>query len=94
MIYRDGVGDGDLQYVTGHEVAQLQSCFASFGEAYQPKMAVIVVQKRINTRVFLRTVSVGQLCYQAMGVGSERLVHTDTTYWIIKPFDTGSHKRV
>ena len=51
-MYRDGVGDGQLHVVSGYEVQQLSDCFALFGEDYKPKMAVIVVQKRINMRIF------------------------------------------
>ncbi|XP_020903024.2 piwi-like protein Ago3 [Exaiptasia diaphana] len=53
VVFRDGVGDGQLKIVAGYEVEQLSECFALFGEAYVPKMTVIVVQKRINTRLFL-----------------------------------------
>lgn len=49
FIYRDGVSEGQLSVVTDHEVAQLRSSFAN---DYCPSLAVIVVQKRINTRIF------------------------------------------
>jgi len=52
IVYRDGVGDGQLETVFQHEVSQLTGCFASVGEAYAPKFAVIVVKKRINSRFF------------------------------------------
>jgi len=55
-VYRDGVGDGQLPVVAGYEVKQLSECFALFGETYEPRLAVIVVQKRINTRIFARVV--------------------------------------
>lgn len=51
IIYRDGVGDGQLNMVADYEVEQLRSCFSSFGEDYSPKLSVVVVQKRINTRL-------------------------------------------
>lgn len=41
-----------MKVVSGYEVEQLSECFALFGEAYVPKLTVIVVQKRINTRLF------------------------------------------
>jgi aubergine-like protein len=56
VVFRDGVGDGQLNTVAGYEVKQLEECFTHFGEAYQPKMAVVIVQKRINTRIFLNAV--------------------------------------
>ncbi len=49
FIYRDGVSEGQLSVVVDHEVAQLRSCFSS---DYCPNMSVIVVQKRISTRIF------------------------------------------
>lgn len=53
VVYRDGVGDGQLRTVAGYEVQQLSECFVSFGEAYHPKMAVVIVSKRINARIFV-----------------------------------------
>ena len=52
ILYRDGVGDGQLSIVKEHEIPQFIECFDSF-ENYNPKFAVIVVKKRINTRIFL-----------------------------------------
>jgi len=49
IVYRDGVGDGQLQAVVDGEVPQMVS---SFGEKYRPKLSVIVVTKRIHTRLF------------------------------------------
>lgn len=54
IIYRDGVGDGDLDYVEKYEVKQLLSTFGRIAPNYKPKLSVIIVQKRINTRVFVR----------------------------------------
>lgn len=52
LVFRDGVGDGQLNTVADYEVSQLRTCFTSFGE-YSPKLSFVVVQKRINTRIFL-----------------------------------------
>ncbi|XP_071483412.1 piwi-like protein 1 [Diadema antillarum] len=52
VIFRDGVGDGQLNVVGTYEQEQLSQCFAMFGETYQPQLAIVVVQKRINTRIF------------------------------------------
>lgn len=49
FIFRDGVSDGQLSYVAEHEVTQIRSFF---GADYSPQICVIVVQKRINTRIF------------------------------------------
>ncbi|TGZ48140.1 piwi-like protein Ago3 [Temnothorax longispinosus] len=54
IIYRDGVGDGDLDYVENYEVKQLLATFNRIAPNYKPQLSVIVVQKRINTRLFVR----------------------------------------
>lgn len=54
VVYRDGVGDGQMHVVEQYEVPQMTSCFAMLASNYQPKMAVVVVQKRISTRIFQR----------------------------------------
>lgn len=52
IVYRDGVGDGQLEAVHKHEINQLTDCFKAVGNNYAPKIAVIVVKKRINSRFF------------------------------------------
>lgn len=54
VVFRDGVGDGQMYTVSQYEVPQIASCFSMFGNDYQPKFAVVVVQKRISTRIFSR----------------------------------------
>ncbi len=49
FVFRDGVSEGQIPIVAEHEVAQLRSCFTS---EYCPQISVIVVQKRISTRIF------------------------------------------
>lgn len=53
-IYRDGVGEGQTQYVFEHEVEQIKATLSRiYGEANsQYRMCFIVVSKRINARVF------------------------------------------
>lgn len=48
VVYRDGVGDGQLQDLLGEEVRQFQKFFGS-----SIKLTFIVVKKRINTRFFV-----------------------------------------
>lgn len=57
IVFRDGVGDGQLQIVANYEVQQLQECFSLLGASYEPKLCVIVVQKRISQRLFAVHVS-------------------------------------
>nr|DBA30176.1 TPA: hypothetical protein GDO54_006191 [Pyxicephalus adspersus] len=51
VVYRDGVSDGQLPTVKNYEIPQLQTCFNAF-DNYSPRMAVIVVQKRISTNMY------------------------------------------
>lgn len=53
LIYRDGVGDGQLPFVIEHEVENIKKKLTQ--EIYKNndlKMAFVVVSKRINTRIF------------------------------------------
>ncbi|XP_063537171.1 piwi-like protein Ago3 isoform X1 [Cydia strobilella] len=54
IMYRDGVGDGQLKVVQDYEIPQMKICFDVLGETYKPTLTYIVVQKRINTRIFGR----------------------------------------
>lgn len=55
LIYRDGVGDGQLPYVYQHEVEQVKGTLSKYLKTAPVKMAMIVVTKRIKTRVFAGT---------------------------------------
>ncbi|XP_044264767.1 piwi-like protein Siwi isoform X2 [Tribolium madens] len=53
LIYRDGVGEGQLPFVIEHEVVNIKRKLQQ--EIYKDgalKMAFVVVSKRINTRIF------------------------------------------
>ncbi|CAB3989275.1 piwi 1 [Paramuricea clavata] len=54
IVFRDGVGDGQLAAVFEHEVKQFMECFRTVGFQERPKFAFIVVKKRINSRFFLK----------------------------------------
>ncbi|KAK8743630.1 hypothetical protein OTU49_001174, partial [Cherax quadricarinatus] len=51
IMYRDGVSEGQLKLVEDHELPQLATIFHHFA-SYEPKLYLIVVQKRVNTRIF------------------------------------------
>ncbi|KAG1661158.1 Piwi-like protein Ago3 [Nymphon striatum] len=53
VVYRDGVGDGQLTHVADYEVPQLLDSLKCFGSDYNPSLTIIIVQKRINARMFL-----------------------------------------
>nr|BAJ07610.1 piwi [Ephydatia fluviatilis] len=54
IVYRDGVGDGQLAMVVNYEVPQMMDTFKQFSSGgYIPKFSVVVVTKRIITRIFL-----------------------------------------
>lgn len=52
IIYRDGVGDGQLNEVKTVELEQIKQAVKSVNPNYDPKLAMIVVKKRISTRLF------------------------------------------
>ncbi|KAG5670554.1 hypothetical protein PVAND_000808 [Polypedilum vanderplanki] len=52
IIYRDGVGDGQLQYVESYEIPQFEDACRKMASNYNPKLTFIVVQKRINHKFF------------------------------------------
>lgn len=57
FFYRDGVGDGQIEYVHKQEVGSLEKTLEEYYEKHQqaaPKLTFIVVTKRINTRIFLK----------------------------------------
>jgi aubergine-like protein len=53
VIYRDGVGEGDIPYVYEHEVELLKRELNKMYGGQPFRMAFIIVTKRINTRLFL-----------------------------------------
>ncbi|XP_054711719.1 piwi-like protein Ago3 [Uloborus diversus] len=55
VLFRDGVSDGQMEFVSKYEVEQLVSCFKHFSNDYSPSLSVVVVQKRINTRMYAVT---------------------------------------
>lgn len=55
IIYRDGVGDGQLKLVQEYEIPQLKISLSTINAQYKPSLTYIVVQKRINTRIFMKT---------------------------------------
>ncbi|XP_033924233.1 piwi-like protein 1 isoform X2 [Melopsittacus undulatus] len=52
IVYRDGVGDGQLYTLVNYEVPQFLDCLKSVGKDYKPRLTVIVVKKRVSTRFF------------------------------------------
>jgi len=52
MVFRDGVSDSQLSLSATYEAEQFKDSFHHIGEKYNPGFGFIVVQKRINTRIF------------------------------------------
>ena len=50
IIYRDGVGDGQIETVKNHEIEGIKAVFRE--NEWQPQFAFIIVSKRINSRFF------------------------------------------
>lgn len=57
LFYRDGVGDGDVDHVYKTEVGSLNGLFKDVysAEGLTPKFCFIIVNKRINVRIFKST---------------------------------------
>lgn len=57
FFYRDGVGDGQIEYVHKQEVGVLEQtlkqCYSEVQMEGPPKFTFIIVTKRLNTRIFL-----------------------------------------
>lgn len=53
IIYRDGVGDGQIPTVYKHEVEMIKTKLLQYYPEHTYKMAFIIVSKRINSRIFL-----------------------------------------
>lgn len=54
IIFRDGVGDGQLKMCSEFELQQIISAMSSLEDGYAPNITMIVVQKRINTKIFAK----------------------------------------
>ncbi|XP_071451849.1 piwi-like protein Siwi [Hetaerina americana] len=55
VLYRDGVGEGQITYVFQHEVELLKQRLAAIYKGHNFHLAFIVITKRINTRFFANT---------------------------------------
>ena len=54
IVFRDGVGDSQLSLSATYEAEQFKDAFHHISDKYSPGFAFIVVQKRINTRIFFQ----------------------------------------
>ena len=55
VIYRDGVGDAMRNQVLSHEIPQFETAInAIYGEEAKPEICVVVVNKRISQRFFVK----------------------------------------
>lgn len=52
LIYRDGVGDGQIPYIKEHEVENIKKVLMEKLYGTELKLCFVVVSKRINTRFF------------------------------------------
>ncbi|XP_046559918.1 piwi-like protein Ago3 [Haliotis rubra] len=58
FIYRDGVREGQLDAVVSRELPRVKEIFQLYRENYSPHLSFIVVNKQVNTRLFIRTTDV------------------------------------
>lgn len=54
VIFRDGVGDGQIKMVVEHETPQLMEACRRKIPHYTPKFLVVIVQKKICARFYAR----------------------------------------
>lgn len=52
LFYRDGVGEGQTDYVYNHELTHILNQLKQFYGAQPVKLAFVIVSKRINTKFF------------------------------------------
>lgn len=52
IVYRDGVGSGQIETLMNTEIAQIKKAIAAIGENYNPKFAAIMINKKITDRFF------------------------------------------
>merc|ERR1719192_3044030 len=52
IVFRDGVSDSQLSLSAAYEAEQFRDSFRHISDKYNPGFGFIVVQKRINTRIF------------------------------------------
>ncbi|KAL8513045.1 hypothetical protein ACS0TY_019288 [Phlomoides rotata] len=57
VVFRDGVSEGQFEMVLNEELSDLKR--AVFDDNYQPKITLVVAQKRNTTRLFLENVAEG-----------------------------------
>ncbi|KAF3696050.1 Piwi-like protein 1 [Channa argus] len=91
IVYRDGVGDGQLHSVVNYEVSQIIDSIKSLSDQYMPKLSVVVVKKRISTRFFAHIN--GKVCNPPPGtiVDSEVTRHEWYDFYIVsQAIRTGS----
>lgn len=53
IVYRDGVGEGQIPHVVNHEVKQIKEKLEKlYGNPDDVKLGYIIVSKKVNTRLF------------------------------------------
>jgi len=69
IIYRDGVGDGQLNVVKSFECPQFREACRKVDPTYSPMFTFVIVQKRINTK-FFKVTGEGIKCFENPPPGS------------------------
>lgn len=54
VLYRDGVGEGNIRYVFDYEITQVRQAMAGVPGAKDIKLTFILINKRVNARFFAR----------------------------------------
>ncbi|KAF1739878.1 hypothetical protein MXB_5441 [Myxobolus squamalis] len=61
IVYRDGIGDGQINASQQLEIEPILEAIRSFSEGYDPQLLYILVRKRIKTRYFYRSEETGDI---------------------------------
>lgn len=76
IIYRDGVGDAMRHQVLASEVSQFESAIKQLykNEMEQPEITVVVVNKRITQRIFVKDQRSGKLVNPPSGCILDKVI--------------------
>jgi aubergine-like protein len=80
IVYRDGVGEGDIDYVYGYELKQIEDAIKAIFNEVPIKLCFVIVTKRINTRLFQRAGAPNQYQNPIPGTVVDAVVTRDERY--------------
>jgi aubergine-like protein len=73
VLFRDGVGEGQINYVLDYEIPRLRQAIGDLykdKEQEMAKLSVVIVTKKINSRALLQKSGHGGITYDNVGPGT------------------------